>query len=287
MLRSAVVRALPIVIAIACVSSSIARAEDAAELENRGEQLAKDGRYTEAIDAFKAADAITPSARHKCLVALAYARRELWAQAEIFFSSCLAARGDASLPDWVPDEQKLIAERVAAARVAAITLGVEPRRNGVRLALSNFPPDETFAPGLVVHLPPGRYTVTATDSDGARFERSFDVTDTSPRAIAVPLRRYQSVVRPMLVGGLAALGAGVVAYGVMSIGWFELRKSDYSFGTKYETMYDVGRAASISLWAIGAGLVITSYVLKWRDRREQLAVEPTRGGALVVATWRR
>jgi hypothetical protein len=79
MLRSRVVGARSWIAAIAVlVASSTARAElTAVELEARGEALAKTGRYGEAIEAFKAADHIQPRASHACLIALAYARRDL------------------------------------------------------------------------------------------------------------------------------------------------------------------------------------------------------------------
>ena len=56
--------------------ASPAHAESPADLQARGEDQARQGHYTEAIDSFKAADRLEPSAAHACLIALAYVRRE-------------------------------------------------------------------------------------------------------------------------------------------------------------------------------------------------------------------
>src|SRR5690242_5920614 len=58
-----------------CALPAPVHAETPAELQAKGEQLAKDGRFSEAIDAFKAADRIERRASHACLIALAYTRR--------------------------------------------------------------------------------------------------------------------------------------------------------------------------------------------------------------------
>src|SRR5688572_8864518 len=102
-LASQVVRILAIVVAGLLAASGLAAADDREELQAKGEQLAKDGRFVEAIDAFKAADLIQPRASHACLIALAYTRRELWPQAELFLSVCHhRAKGGDPLPEWVP-----------------------------------------------------------------------------------------------------------------------------------------------------------------------------------------
>src|SRR5690606_20883724 len=102
-------------------------AESGERLRARGEQLAKDGRYTEAIDAFKAAEKIEPRARHACLIALAYTRRELWPQAEIFLEQCEQRATPADpIPEWVPTARQQLAERLATVNVAPVDIRVEP-----------------------------------------------------------------------------------------------------------------------------------------------------------------
>ena len=54
-------RFLAIVVAGLCaIAPLVASAESAEELRARGEELAKDGRFSEAIDAFKAAERLEP-----------------------------------------------------------------------------------------------------------------------------------------------------------------------------------------------------------------------------------
>src|SRR5258706_13610619 len=95
-----IARALTIV---ALCSTAALAAPTAAELQAHGETLAQERRYTEAIEAFKAADKLEPNATHTCLIALAYTRRELWPQAEIFMARCHVLAVTGGLPDWVPD----------------------------------------------------------------------------------------------------------------------------------------------------------------------------------------
>jgi hypothetical protein len=70
---------LPILV-IAAVAR-LAHADDVADLEKRGQELAKQNEYTQAIDAFKRADRLAPRAAHACMIGLAYLRREMWPQA--------------------------------------------------------------------------------------------------------------------------------------------------------------------------------------------------------------
>ena len=84
-----------IVVAALCAVSSIVRADEIDELVAKGQELAKQSEWTQAIDAFKQADAKRPRALHACMIGLAYTRRELWPDAELFFARC-HARASAS-----------------------------------------------------------------------------------------------------------------------------------------------------------------------------------------------
>src|SRR5512143_861795 len=112
-----------LVAALVVVAPVVGHADDREALQAKGEQLAKEGRYNDAIDAFKAADRIQPRASHACLIALAYTRREAWPQAELFLSIChqRANAGD-PLPDWVPQADQMIKERLASANLAEVTI---------------------------------------------------------------------------------------------------------------------------------------------------------------------
>src|SRR5690348_12026360 len=129
--------------------ATLARAQSptAAQLQAAGEQDAKDGNYAAAIDKLKAPDRIEAPASHACLIAPAYARRNLSPQAEIFRTEC-HERASASdpLPEWMPVADKQIDDAIASASVAAVTIQVEPAEISAQaeVTVSSFAPDEKF-----------------------------------------------------------------------------------------------------------------------------------------------
>ena len=168
-------RGVPIVIAMVLAIPQARAEPSAADLRQRGEDLARDGRYTEAIDAFKAAERVEPRASHMCLIALAYVRRELWPQAEIFLAQCRKRATAADpLPDWFPQVEATLAERLGTADVAPVDVAVEPRDAAAEITISAFAPDEKFEP-RTVHVPFGRYVIIAHAPGYAetKHERSF------------------------------------------------------------------------------------------------------------------
>ena len=171
-----------------CLSSA-AVAESPAELQAKGEDLAKQGRFTEAIDAFKAADKIEPSATHACLIALAYTRRELWPQAEIWLAQCqVRATAKDPLPEWAPAEQDQINQRLAAANVAPVEIKVEPVDAGAKLTVSSFAPDEQFSP-RTIHLPPGLHTIRATAPGYEPAEKQIEIKDKGAQVVVLTLHK--------------------------------------------------------------------------------------------------
>ena len=136
--------------AVVLVLPTAASADGADQLRVQGEKLAKQGNYAEAIDAFKASDALRPRASNACYIALAYSRRQLWSQAEIFLGLCHVRATDSDpLPAWVAAADEQITRKLATADVAAITLRVSPEIAGVVLTISSFAPDSARDP-----LPP-------------------------------------------------------------------------------------------------------------------------------------
>lgn len=136
-------QARAIVVAGLCVlAPALAHAEPtAAALQAQGERLARNRRYSEAIEAFKAADRIETRASHACLIALAYTRRELWPQAEIFMDLC-HGRANPSDPEpaWVPEAEALIEERLQQVDAAPVEISTDPAIPGVKLTISSFAP---------------------------------------------------------------------------------------------------------------------------------------------------
>jgi len=291
---------------VVLTSASVAYAEPTApELQAEGEQLAKDSRFSEAIDKFKAADRLQPTAGHACLIALAYTRRELWPQAEIFLARCHErATPQDPLPDWVPVAEQQIADRLATANAAPVTIDVSPPNAKALLTVSSFAPDETFAP-RTIHLPPGHHEILAeaVGYEPARAEVIIESKD--PKRVTItldkpapppPHRELATDQQPqhqspwgkrLLVGGLVIGGAGLVATGVMSYEYYAAKKSAADYDSHIDT-YRTTRIAAISLLAVGGGLAITGYLLHRTDEHASVAAAPLpEGGAMIAVGWTR
>lgn len=186
MLASKLVRILAIVVAgLVALAPLAARADQRADLQQQGEQQAKEGRFADAIDSFKAADRIEERASHACLIALAYTRRELWSQAQHWMLAC-HARASASdpLPDWTPLAEKQIKERLETSSVAAVTIVVKPATVKARVTVSSFAPDETFEP-RTIHLAPGTHVVFAKAEGYPDRQQTVEVRDKTPTTVTI------------------------------------------------------------------------------------------------------
>lgn len=284
-------------------ASSVAYAEPSAQdLQAQGEQLAKDGRFSEAIDAFKAADKQQPTASHACLIALAYTRRELWPQAEIFLARCHERATPADpLPDWVPVAEQQIADRLATANAAPVTIQVTPAT--AQLTVSSFAPDESFAP-RTIHLPPGHHVIIATAPGYETAQKEVVVDSKDPQTITIemhaptaprvntlthqsPLMRPKSPwKRRLMIGGAVLAGAGLVTYGWMGYEWSQLRTKDTAQWDAHDSNYSLARGATIGLWAVGGAAIVTSLFLSG-SYEHAVAVAPLPGGGLVSVGWSR
>src|SRR4051812_25405708 len=174
--------------------SGQAHADDREALQARGEEQAKDGHYVDAIESFKAADKIQPRAIHACLISLAYTRRELWPQAELFLSIChqRAKAGD-PLPDWVSLADQQIKDRLVAAGVVEVTIEAKPPN--AKVTVSSFAPDEVFEP-RTIHLPIGRHVIFARAPGYTDAQVTVDLTDRSPKHIVLELAPVAGTANP-------------------------------------------------------------------------------------------
>jgi hypothetical protein len=169
------------------VLAHAARADDVDDLVAQGEALAKQAEWSRAIQAFKAADAKRPRARHACLIGLAYTRRELWAEAELFLSICQQrARADDPAPDWLAEAQHTLGEKLVAAGAAPIEIAVEPSDAIALVSVSSFAPDETFAP-RTIHLAPGTHVITATAPGYRPAKQEIAITTAAPQTVKLRL----------------------------------------------------------------------------------------------------
>jgi hypothetical protein len=140
------VRDLAVMVGLVVPAIAAAQPADPVALRAQGEELARSGRYSEAIDRFKQADRIKPNAANACLIALAYTRRELWPQAEVWLDTCRGRATPADpQPDWAPTEAKQIRERLAVANVAPVEVVVTPPN--AEVTVSSFALDESFTSG--------------------------------------------------------------------------------------------------------------------------------------------
>ena len=310
-----VVRALAIVIAGLCVVVPAARAQPSADqLRTDGEQLAKDGRFTEAITAFKASNKLHVRATNYCLIGLAYTRRELWSQAEIMIDLCKKnATAEDPLPDWLPALEQTLAERLASADVAPIELVVEPAGVKVQLSVSSFAPDELFEP-RTIHLAPGRHVVVATANGYNDAQRTIEIGDKQPQRIVItmlpqvpkstrptePARSTENHNFPLIVIGTGA--AIVVAGAIYHATLFRTAANELADATdstpdpalwdQWQHRFDVRRDATIALYAagvvtVGIGLVLKYTVYKHADSEVRISAAPTSGGGVVSLGWTR
>ena len=276
-----------------------AGAETPEDLVHGGEELAKAGRYSEAIDLFKAADRRQPRASNACLIALAYTRKEAWPQAEIFLDRCKAgATAGEPLPDWVPTATEQLAERLATVNVAAITLVVEPAGTPVELTVSSFAPDEVFAP-RTIHLPPGHHVVTARARGWPDVHQTIEVHDRAAQHVTIHLRKPSIEIHrgrtPLVVLGAGAV-VTAVAIGIHAT-WYRdaynqlndaKGRGDLGAFQMLEGDFKTKQRVTIGLYGIGLATVVTGLVLRQMGVGDaEVVVAPTNGGGVVSLEWQR
>ena len=282
---------------------SVARADAIADLQASGEELAKNGRYGEAIAKFKEADTIEPRATFACLIALAYTRKENWPQAELYLSLCheRGAQAGATLPDWVPLADQQIKERLEAAGVVPVTIRIKPEGTDVRLTVSSFAPDEQFGP-RTIYLPLGTHAIVAHAPNHDDVKQIIEIKEWGkPIEVVIDLDAKPPQPGPrikrggtLMKAGLIVTGAGLVSYGVFGFAWWKEKSitdadpsndGDYS---KYYDLYTYTRISTIALWSAGAGLVIGSLVLRGTSSEAPtVTLAPTPGGGMIGVGWSR
>ncbi len=316
MLPSSAVRFLAIVVAGLCsFAPAIALAESGEEMRARGEQLAKDGRFTEAVDAFKAAERLEPRARHSCLIALAYTRIEYWPQAEIYLAECEARATAADpVPEWVPMAKQQLVERLASVNVAPVEIKVEPAGVDVKLAVSSFAPDELFSP-RTIHLRPGRQTIIATAKGYNDAQKTIDVPDDrSPQTVTITLLPVgeskpgggsigttHSAPASKVPLVLMGTGGGLVVVGAaLHLFYFKPARDDLANAKTqmaYNTLdatnkFEKRRNITLAVYGVGAATLVTGLILKFtvfkhKETPVQVGVTPHDGGAVVTVGWSR
>jgi hypothetical protein len=324
-LASNLVRILAITVAgLALLVPELARADKRANLQSEGEKAAKEGRYADAIESFKQADEEDRRAAHACLISLAYTRRELWSQAQLWMGQCHArATTSDPMPDWVPQAEQLIASRLKTANVVAVAIDVTPSSQDTEVWVSSFAPDERFKP-QTIYLAPGTHVIFAK-VDGVTRQETIDISpsEKAPRKVVIDFTATAAptgggtteqpdgsrVVQPtpaspstpsntlsnsLLIGGGVVALAGVFFQVKMGSARDTLDKygadsmtPDYNKYKDAEPDFDRYRTLSIASYVVGAGLLVTGYFVRHTHKSETTvsAVPLPEGGGFVSIGW--
>jgi hypothetical protein len=316
LLSSNAVRSLAIVVAGLCVvAPGIAQADPTAEeLRASGEQLAKDGRYSEAIEAFKASNKLAHRATNYCLIGLAYTRRELWSQAEVMIDLCKAkATSQDPLPEWLPVLEHTLADRLANVEVAPVEIVVQPAGVAATIAVSSFAPDEVFEP-RTIHLSPGRHVIVVSAANYPEAQRTIEVTGRTPQRVVVDLTPPAAPKPPAVVVHqdsephsklpYVVIGAGatlVVVGAIVHATAFNTAANNLQVAhdtgntqlyDEWSPKFDSRRTGVIALYGvgaltIGAGVVLNLTVFKHSRSPVEISAVPTTGGGMVSLGWTR
>ncbi|MEO8553742.1 MAG: hypothetical protein ABI678_27405 [Kofleriaceae bacterium] len=286
---------------------SQAHADD--DLAAQGEALAKAGDFSRAIDAFKAADKQKPTTRNACMIGLAYLRREAWPQAELFLAECKQrASATDPAPDWLATSETQLAEKLAAANVAAVAIEVTPVSDA-RVTVSSFALDESFVAPHTLHLAPGRHTFevrvdgydlaskTITIPDKQPIQVHIELVPTGTRAQLpppVPPAPAASKTPYIVMGAGAALGLGAIAYGLVVVRPMQTRLAD----TRNRDIYNKERdrflpRRNLTFVAVGVAIatIVTGAILRYTvfsaEAPVQVGLVPTEGGGVVTFAFDR
>jgi hypothetical protein len=280
-----------VVLAVWMFASPV-HADETADLVEKGQELAKQGAWSQAIIAFKQADAAQPRARHACFIGLAYLRRELWAQAELYFARChQRATAADPVPDWTAEAEGQLATKLQTENVGAVTIDVTPV--DATIAISGFLPDETLGHGTY-HLAPGHYTLAVRAPGFPDGTRELDVVDKTPQAVRVvlvkptPPEPTSTTPYYLIGGGVIAGVAGIVLDVAVLQGMRDDLRHDVARYDASSTKFELVRGATITLWVGGAVLAGLGTYLATRSHRDvAVSARVDREGAAVLVGWRR
>jgi hypothetical protein len=265
------------VVVIACASA--ARAD---ELIDRGDELARRGEFSRAIELFKESDAKTPTAGTACRIGLVYTRRELWSQAEIFFAQCKRRATAADpVPDWLDAAEEQLAKKLAAADAAPIDIRVDP--GGAMIHVSTFPADERF-PASTIHLAPGTYLITAAAPGRVQATATLKVVAKVPQimylSLSIPPPPPHVATRREIVGTrLLELSPAIVAVGITFHAFANIQRDalqtahdahDPVSWDRHAGAFEADRAAAIGFYALAATAMTLGIVL--RRHRAEIAI---------------
>ena len=177
------------------------------------------------------------------------------------------------LPSWLVIAERELDDHLHAGRLVPVAIRIEPA-DGATFGVSSFAPDEVFSP-RIVHLPVGRYVITATAPGRARVQTAIDVTAGKPREAVLRFGGADRSRVPWIVAGTGA--ALLIAGGIYHAAELAPVRATLA-GARDPVTYDRNSATfdrrreiTLGLYAVGAAAAITGVVLHYtmfRDRRE-------------------
>jgi hypothetical protein len=289
-------------IATATAAGAQPAATPEAVLVAQGEQLARTGEFSRAIVAFKQAEQLRPSAANACRIGLAYTRRELWSQAELFFARCKARATAADpTPPWLDAAETALTSKLAEIDAAPIDVRVDAP--GALISISSFPPDEKFAP-RAIHLSPGNYTIVASAPDREPATVAIAVEARTAQIVTLvlphpppppppPPTRDQKIGRVLL---FTAAGAAVVGVAAHALAAYERSQLDDARTANDPVAWDRragnferDRAIAIGGYTVAVAAAITGAILHSHgpETAPMLTGAGDAHGASVGLEWRR
>jgi hypothetical protein len=271
-----------------------------AALVTQGEELARSGEFSRAIVAFKQADKLRPSAGNACRIGLAYTRRELWSQAELFLARCKQRATDADpLPSWFDAASAQLAAKLAEVDAAAIDVRVDAPN--ALISVSSFPPDEEFAP-RAIHLTPGSYTIIAHAPDREPSSVPIAVEGRTAQIVTIALRhppppppppptRDQKLGRLLLY-----IGAGAAVVGVAAHGWSAYERSqlddaraanDPVFWDRNAGSFETARALAIGGYTVAVAGIVIGAILRTHGSEPAISATVDPHAATIGLEWHR
>jgi hypothetical protein len=288
-----------VVVIAVLLASSRARADDVDDLVAKGQELAKQSEWTQAIATFKQADAHRTRTLHACMIALAYTRRELWPQAELYFTRCHARANAADpLPDWAAEAEATLASKIAGANIPVLTISVVPA--AATIAVSSFERDESVAPGTI-HLAPGHHTLQITAPGYTPATREITMAAGETRTLAVELVRpapppppppsdpYAPVRWTLFGTGAALVIAGIIVDEVkVQPLRDELAKSQLA-NTRDHGSFTTWRNATLGLLSGGAVAIAVGAYLAYHHHTSgpTISAQLDHTGGSIVIGWER
>ncbi len=295
---------------VALCLSATAFADGVSDRVAKGEDLAKQGKWTEAIENFKAADKIDKRAKHACLIALAYIRRELWPQAEVFLTLCHErANPSDPVPDWVPLAEQQLKERLVKAKVASVQIRVVPEAiaGQAQIAVSAFEPDELFAP-RTIHLGMGKHLITVTAPGQEPRQQAIEITGEGAREVVIDFEAKAPPPIPVAprpkeasrskVPLIVMAAGGVIVFGGAGYHLFAFKPArddlvEAKDGPTYDDRvgkFNSARTTTIALYAIGGAAIVTGLVLNqtvFKKEGPRVSAGVSRDGGMLVMEWTR